>query len=796
MTATPAQDATFIAALTAWRKLTRPTIAQNTTMDNAIDVWLLARNPPPPPPPPPPVNTWVNTSFTPLTGSFEWKFDAIPSIPNADIVMGLSNVAASAYTDLAVIIRFAPTGFIDVRSGGAYFALTNVPYVANGLYHFRVDVNLTSHTYSVYVTPDTKTEITLANNVAFRTEQALVTILNNVAVFGASGMALIYRQSFLGQIISNQIDTGWIPLAPSADSNIIYVSKAGNDSNAGTFASPVLTLNHAQTSAAVGTLGFSGGFGVRNGKPDWIVLRAGDTWTNEQIQMFPTSLSGRSATEPLVIAAYNPSTGALADGSGGARPCIKMGTSILPAVDIEGGTLANYWFFDGLELYASRRDPNSPDFVNSSGDEGFIWRVQTNGLTLQDMLIHYYTGNVDIGVPGAGGSKITNLRLNRCIFVDAYSTGAHSQGIFLDNHFSTSITQCLFDHNGWNANTTLFNAGADAQPFNQNAYIQVVETQPDNPAQTSNGTIFKGNITANASNAGVSFRTGGTLYDNLFAHNPVAVDRLGCNASTVTYNVVTEGSDMQQNASDGGVKPFGWGIICFPTVGQLDINFNIFTNMLSTNTARFAVALGGSNFPGAGNWSLTNASPTVLSNPTDDVGQTNMQGLFETSGGGIAQWTKVYAYNISLPGGPGNASPGTMKISTTPNGANPVNSSAAFSVNLATTPVNFSSNIIFGWGTGTIGTTSNIQDEGSNGNGNTFTTNDIDSAGPYIGAFPYPNSGVTVESYDSSLGGPGTLTHFLSLARGQGKANWNTAYTANAVNNYIRAGFGMASVSP
>jgi chitodextrinase len=55
----------------------------------------------------------------------------------------------------------------------------------------------------------------------------------------------------------------------------------------------------------------------------------------------------------------------------------------------------------------------------------------------------------------------------------------------------------------------------------------------------------------------------------------------------------------------------------------------------------------------------------------------------------------------------------------------------------------------------------------------------------------------TIETYDSVvLGGPGTFDHFIGLARQQSKNNWNPALTATAVNNYIRAGYGMSSPTP
>jgi hypothetical protein len=48
----------------------------------------------------------------------------------------------------------------------------------------------------------------------------------------------------------------------------------------------------------------------------------------------------------------------------------------------------------------------------------------------------------------------------------------------------------------------------------------------------------------------------------------------------------------------------------------------------------------------------------------------------------------------------------------------------------------------------------------------------------------------TISTYISSLGGSGGLSTFLSEARKQSKDTWKPQYTANAVNEYIRAGYG------
>ncbi len=48
-----------------------------------------------------------------------------------------------------------------------------------------------------------------------------------------------------------------------------------------------------------------------------------------------------------------------------------------------------------------------------------------------------------------------------------------------------------------------------------------------------------------------------------------------------------------------------------------------------------------------------------------------------------------------------------------------------------------------------------------------------------------------IETYHQELGRPGSLSSFIDQVIGQSKTNWSHAYTADAVNDYIRAGFGM-----
>src|SRR6266480_180927 len=130
---------------------------------------------------------WQNDSFPSQTGPFEAQFDVTPSQANMSGVVGLSNGPAAAYGALAGIVAFQGTGVIEARNGGAYAAAVALPYSAGTTYHFRLDVNLASHTYDIYVTPAGAAEQLLGSAFAFRTEQATVSVLNNVGLDASVG---------------------------------------------------------------------------------------------------------------------------------------------------------------------------------------------------------------------------------------------------------------------------------------------------------------------------------------------------------------------------------------------------------------------------------------------------------------------------------------------------------------------------------------------------------------------------------------------------------------------------------
>ena len=134
---------------------------------------------------------WQNLPFTSETGIFSVEFDAIPNNANMDGVMGISNGPATGYNNLANIVRFNPLGNIDARNGGTYNADTTISYTPGISYHFRLVINIPTHTYSAYVAPLGSNEITIGSNYLFRTEQNAVADLNNFGLYSSVGSAQV-----------------------------------------------------------------------------------------------------------------------------------------------------------------------------------------------------------------------------------------------------------------------------------------------------------------------------------------------------------------------------------------------------------------------------------------------------------------------------------------------------------------------------------------------------------------------------------------------------------------------------
>jgi chitodextrinase len=178
---------------------------------------------------------FINTAISSQTGTFTASFDATPSISPANDTLSFSNGAQTAYTGLAATVRFNPTGTIDARNGGVYAAASNIPFSAGTSYHFRMVINVSAHSYSAYVTPAGGSEMTIASNYAFRSEQAGIASIDNfnADVNVAPGGSLTYTTPTIASSSSSSsssLSSSVSSSKPSSSSSSSAVSSTASSS--------------------------------------------------------------------------------------------------------------------------------------------------------------------------------------------------------------------------------------------------------------------------------------------------------------------------------------------------------------------------------------------------------------------------------------------------------------------------------------------------------------------------------------------------------------------------------------
>lgn len=456
----------------------------------------------------------------------------------------------------------------------------------------------------------------------------------------------------------------------------IYIDPvSGNNSNTGTQASPRLTVT-------------SGKSLLRNGFPDWLLIKCGTTSSDtvDQIKAY-----GRSPSECFLISAYGT----------GARPIMAPGFAGGLRTAGGGGDTSQlggrYMAVVGLDFYASVRDPDSPSYnAASTFGSGFALNNRMTWVLVEDCVVRFDAISAQPAAMNstAGGT----LLIRRNIIVDTYGISpAHSSGMFADFVGYGLLEENLLDHNGWNDSIV----GAQPTIYNHNIYIA---------AQNGHFRVT-GNISARASSHGMQIRPGGYIFDNLIVQSPIGMiggappfqtDEFGTSfgpdsrPTYITSNVVLEGGDI-----DGGPREYG-------------------------------IDIGSVDAPGSSQ--VANAQLTYASG-------------------------NIIAHGVSA-GSQGHG----IQIASLTTGATAIN------------------NIIFDWD-------EPIDD---NGTGSTTTPNKIDANGDNA-EYSFPDPTRSVASYDLSLGGPGTLEHFLGVCRARGRGEWDERYSAARVNSYIRPGFAMAN---
>ncbi|MEA5612319.1 right-handed parallel beta-helix repeat-containing protein [Nodularia spumigena] len=297
-----------------------------------------------------------------------------------------------------------------------------------------------------------------------------------VMVLGVVGLMSLAGTNPAMAATNQNNGTFWTQFTPSADTRLIFVSSSeGHDSNNGlTPATPVKTLARGYEL-------------LRDGNPDWMLLKRGDVWQ----ESFPFwAKSGRSDDAKLVVGAYS-------DGS--QRPQIRS-PGDQSAIKNHGNTEVRHVAFVGLHLEpGARADDESPN--------GVSWLRRSTDILFEDLYVAGFSTNFSIQSL-SDAAPIVDIRLNGCVVVDAWSRTSHSSGVFAKNLDGLIVENCVIASNGFNTDR-----GAVPTIYNHNIYIQ----------NRTRGVVIRNNIIADASSHGLQLRPGGVAEGNLFLSNPLAL---------------------------------------------------------------------------------------------------------------------------------------------------------------------------------------------------------------------------------------------------------------------------------
>ncbi|MBP6186106.1 MAG: T9SS type A sorting domain-containing protein [Saprospiraceae bacterium] len=360
---------------------------------------------------------------------------------------------------------------------------------------------------------------------------------------------------------------GWTPFLPSADTRIIYVSDSDGDDFTAHFympddvavgSDPFLPTGSIQAFKTIA----AGMTQLRNGFPDWILLKKGDVFQNQHFGII--NLSGRNSDEPVVFSSY---------GTSDQRPQIH--TAGQPAISIGyyfDNNVCNDLAFCGLHLDPSPR----PTDADPSAIQVF---ADFNNLLFEDIYVSYFfTAVVVLDPAGGGTASRSNLTIRRSAFCDSYTTGtAHTGGVFINNVDSILFEENLVDRNGWSDAIP----GATANGFRHNTYFQV----------GNKNLTFRDNISSRASATGGGHRCGGIITGNLYLSNPQNL-QFGTHETTINWPSEFVTGEVAYNVVlDSRVEPFDPGRgIRVQRAKNVQVHHNIvahFTSMGTYNLGMF-----------------------------------------------------------------------------------------------------------------------------------------------------------------------------------------------------------------
>ncbi len=381
-------------------------------------------------------------------------------------------------------------------------------------------------------------------------------------------------------------ENGWTTFDLSADSLVVYVSSSdGDDANDG------LTPS---TAKATPEAGFAL---LRDGFPDFLLLKRGDTWRDTTLTRRDLGngnvgtvafKSGRNVNEKMVISSY---------GNSIERPRLEVETHFVN----DHGRGYHHFAIMGLAIISYKKEPNTSDFNGASGGGvRLVGNARSSNILLEDNYLKYgefIVQSVD-DIELRRNVIYRSYHIGTCLFRDDGTRhpfgdpGFRPSGMFMGGETDGALLEeNIWDENGWNPDLPVgdsSNPGACATIYNHNIYLSDVKN-----------IIVRNDIFMRASSIGIKVSgnyTGGidglTIDDNLFAEGEIGIAMGGNGRVADTHNNAEVTNNVFTNIArtTPTTREFSWGITIENNNNTRYAN-NLFVNpLLSRNSFAFGLS--------------------------------------------------------------------------------------------------------------------------------------------------------------------------------------------------------------
>ena len=556
---------------------------------------------------------------------------------------------------------------------------------------------------------------------------------------------------------------GWTIFTPSSDTRIMYVSATGDNATGQIYTS----ANHpdwANPLAPSGAISAYATFAaaaanIRTGYPDWVLFKRGDTFYDQVTEFFK---SGRSASEPIHIGSY---------GSSGLSPLLKLPAgSTGQGIKLSPSSWVDYTQrhigIQGIHFYSYTRNPSDPGYVKNDGTDVLdIYGRYISNILVEGCIFRYGANNRVSGEISYG--RLLDVTLRRNLFLDNYSEAGHSMGLGGGSTENFLAEENIFDHNGWliknYSGDTSDRVDGQATAYNHNVYF----------IGDKNST-FVNNI---------SLRPSSMHFKHAIAAGPYSVEALLYNNNLLIDGEI--GNDIAGNGANLGVG-----------VQDLTFSNNVLYKIGLSNTTGRDISWG-ITIANVGERGAKVFSNLVLNHGLPDgMGDTGLL----LGGYGDGDYTTRILNNVDIYdnifyGGTGTS----YSIRMLRTGAN-----SKIRNNYFRRTTSSRNRTMYAEISSTDAMTHEFAGNqyytvGGNSGGYRTATAEY-TATQWLSNFEptasftekvFPDDTRSVETYMTSVGETGTLDAFIAKARAQDRYSWDPLFTADAVNDYIRAGFGM-----